>query len=126
VLVVHGMEGLDEISIGRETMVAELKDGKVHEYTIHPRDFGVSEAPIDSIRVSTADESRAILLSALDNQPGAARDIVAMNGGAAVYVAGLTPSLAEGVQRAQEAIRSGAAKARLAAFVDFTKRLGSG
>jgi anthranilate phosphoribosyltransferase len=125
VLVVHGIEGLDEISIERDTLVAELSGGKVREYTIHPRDFGIAEAPLDSIRVSNTEESKAMLLSALENQRGAARDIVAMNAGAAVYAAGLTHSLAEGVQRAQEAIQTGAAKEKLVAFVDFTKRLAS-
>lgn len=125
VLVVHGMDGLDEISIAGETLIAELKHGQISEYKIDPRDFGIAESPLDSIRVSGADESKAMLLAALDNEPGAARDIVGLNAGAAIYAAGVTASLKEGVRRALGVLESGKAKKTLHAFVKLTNLLGS-
>jgi anthranilate phosphoribosyltransferase len=123
VLVVHGMDGLDEISISGESLVAELKDGRIREYTIRPRDLDIAESPLDSIRASGTEESKEILLSVLDNAPGAPRDIVALNAGAAIYAAGLAASLAEGVKRALSAIESGEAKRKLNAFVGLTNAL---
>jgi anthranilate phosphoribosyltransferase len=113
VLVVHGRDGLDEISISGETDVAELKNGEVNEYIIHPQQFGLQTASLDSIRVKNIDEAKAMLLSALDNQAGPARDIVALNAGAAIYVAGLAATLGDGVKRAQEMLASGAARKKL-------------
>lgn len=117
VLVVHGADGMDEISISEGTSVAELKDGEVSEYTIHPGDFGLRSAPLDTLRVTNADEACEKLLGVLNNEPGAPRDIVQLNAGAAIYVAGLAGTLAEGVRRAGEAIASGAAKAKLEQLV---------
>ncbi len=120
VLVVHGEDGMDEISIGGATHIAELKDGKVREYTVQPGDFGLKIEQLDAIRVANADEAKAMLLSVLDNQPGAARDIVQLNAGAAIYVAGLTDSLAEGVKKADEVIASGAAKNKLVQLIQVS------
>lgn len=117
VLVVHGADGMDEISISGPTYIAELKNGAVLEYSVQPQDFDLQTAPLDSIRVANADEARMMLLSVLDNQPGAAHDIVQLNAGAAIYVAGLTATLQEGVKKAKEAIASGAAKNKLEALV---------
>ena len=117
VLVVHGADGMDEISISGPTYIAELKNGAVLEYSVHPQDFDLQTAPLDSIRVANADEARTMLLSVLDNQPGAAHDIVQLNAGAAIYVAGLTSTLQEGVKKAKEVIASGAAKNKLEALV---------
>jgi anthranilate phosphoribosyltransferase len=117
VLVVHGSDGLDEITLGGITHIAELKEGKVSEYAVQPGDFGLHNSPIDAIRVANADEAKAMLLSVLDNQPGAARDIVQLNAGAAIYVAGLSASLAEGVQKAGAVIASGAAKNKLVQLI---------
>jgi len=117
VLVVNGSDGLDEITISGTTNIAELKDGAVSEYTITPQDFGLKTTPLDSIRVATVDEAKAMLLSVLDNQPGAARDIVQLNAGAAIYAAGLSATLAEGVRKAAEVIASGAAKHKLAQLI---------
>lgn len=117
VLVVHGADGMDEISISGPTYIAELKNGAVLEYSVQPQDFDLQTAPLDSIRVANADEARTMLLSVLDNQPGAAHDIVQLNAGAAIYVAGLTPTLQEGVKKAKEVIASGAAKNKLEALV---------
>ncbi|MDD5181425.1 MAG: anthranilate phosphoribosyltransferase [Gallionellaceae bacterium] len=117
VLVVHGADGMDEISISAPTFIAELKDGKVSEYTVQPGQFGLTPAPLNAIQVSNANEAQAMLLAVLDNRPGAARDIVQFNAGAAIYVAGLAASLAEGVKKAGEVIASGAAKDKLAQLV---------
>ena len=120
VLVVHGADGMDEISISGATYIAELKDGKVSEYTVQPQDFGLKLAPLDAIRVANADEAKAVLLAVLDNQPGAAHDIVQLNAGAAIYVAGLVTSLNDGVKKAGEIIASGAAKTRLDQLVTLS------
>lgn len=122
VLVVHGMDGMDEISINTKTYIAELKEGKVTEYTVHPEQFGLSSASNDLLRVSNADEARDKLLSVLDNQPGAPRDIVQLNAGAAIYVAGLSATLADGITRAAEVITSGEAKAMLEKLIRFSQQ----
>ena len=120
VLVVHGADGMDEISISEGTYIAELKDGEVSEYTVHPDQFGLTPAPLSAIQVSNTDEAKAMLLAVLGNQSGAARDIVQLNAGAAIYVAGLVASLAEGVKKAGEVIASGAAKEKLAQLVQVS------
>jgi len=117
VLVVNGSDGLDEITISGPSNIAELKDGEVREYTVQPQDFGLKTAPLDSIRVANVDDAKAMLLGVLDNLPGAARDIVLLNAGAAIYVAGLSATLAEGVKKAAEVIASGAAKHKLAQLI---------
>ena len=120
VLVVNGSDGLDEITISGASNIAELKDGEVSEYTVKPQDFGLKTAPLDSIRVANAEEAKAMLLGVLDNLPGAAHDIVLLNAGAAIYVAGLSPTLAEGVKKAAEVITSGAAKHKLAQLIQIS------
>ena len=124
VLVVHGKDNLDEISLGAATLVGELKDGEVREYELHPEDFGLPMMSLRHLRVGSACESKAMMLAALENQPGAPRDIVCLNAGAALYVANLAGSIAEGIAKAREAIASGAARARLDAFVLATQKLG--
>ena len=113
VLVVHGSDGMDEISISAPTFIAELKDGRISEYTVTPEEFGLKSAPVNAIQVSDADTAKRMLLSVLNNEPGAPRDIVLLNAGAAIYVAGLADTLAHGVRRAGEIIASGAAKDKL-------------
>ncbi len=113
VLVVHGADGMDEISISEGTFVAELKDGKVREYAVHPGDFGLPSAPVEMLRVANVDEACEKLLGVLDNETGAPRDIVQLNAGAAIYVAGLAASLKDGVAKADRVIASGAAKEKL-------------
>jgi anthranilate phosphoribosyltransferase len=120
-MAVHGAEGLDEISISGATYVGELKDGQVKEYSVHPDRFGLPVHDIRSLKVGTVEESRAMVLSALENKPGAARDIVALNAGAAIYVAGKADSFEDGVELAMEQMRSGAARAKLDTFVAFTQ-----
>ena len=121
-LSVHGREGLDEISISGETLVGELKDGRVEEYAIHPEQFNLPVHDPRVLRVANVEESKAMLLGSLENTGGAARDIVALNAGASIYVSGLANTLADGVDQAFEAIASGAARARLDDLVAFTQR----
>jgi anthranilate phosphoribosyltransferase len=121
VMVVHAEDGLDEISIAAPTFVAELKDGKITEYTIKPEDFGLSTQSLDSVRVKDAMESLVMLQSVLDNKEGTARDIVALNAGAAIYVAGLADSHQAGVAKALDVIASGKASEKLKDLVAKTK-----
>lgn len=121
VLVVYGLAGLDEISIEGQTMIGELKHGEVREYTVLPEQFGIKSSSLIEIRVTEINDSRSMLLDALSGKAGPARDIVAMNAGAAIYAAGLADSLEAGVKRASEIIATGAAKAKLDRFVDFTR-----
>ena len=123
VLVVHGRDGMDEISLGAATMVGELKDGEIREYEIHPEDFGLSMISNRTLRVADAAESRLMLLAALDDTPGAAREIVVFNAGAALYEAKIAASIADGIVLARKAIASGAARAKLDEFVAVTQRL---
>ena len=113
VLVVHSEDGMDEISIGAPTHVAELKGGEVTTYTIAPEDFGIARGDVASLKVEDAAQSLALIKSLLENQPGPARDIVQLNAGAALYACGLAGSLAEGVARAGEVIASGEARKKL-------------
>ena len=122
VLVVHGKDGMDEISLGAATMVGELKDGKISEYDIHPEDFGLQMSSNRSLRVANADESKAMLQSALANEEGTGREIVALNAGTALYVANAAVSISDGIAMAREAMASGAARAKLDEFVRFTQR----
>ncbi|MDR9406935.1 MAG: anthranilate phosphoribosyltransferase [Spiribacter sp.] len=124
VLVVHSDDGLDEISIAAPTAVAELRDGEVKTYSIAPGDFGMQRSALDSLRVDSAQQSLEMIQAIFDGLPGPGTDLLALNAGAAIYVAGLTATLAEGVSQAQALLASGAVRARLAAFVATTQRLG--
>ena len=115
------LEGLDEISISGPTLIGELKNNEVREYQIKPADFGLATHDAAAIRVEGAEQSKAMLLAALDNNPGAARDIVALNAGASIYVVGLAGTHAAGVKQALEMIASGAARRKLDQFVAFTR-----
>jgi anthranilate phosphoribosyltransferase len=121
VMIVHGIEGLDEISLSGPTMVGELKDGEIREYTIAPEDFGFESAEPASVRVTGVEESKAMMLSALENRAGAPRDIVAFNAGASIYIAGLTGSLREGIDKARAVLASGEARRKLDEFVAATR-----
>ena len=122
VLVVHGADGMDEISISAGTYIAELKDGKVSEYTVHPGDFGLPSAPVDLLRVANADEASEKLLGVLNNEVGAPRDIVQLNAGAAIYVAGLAATLKDGIAKADQVIASGAAKNKLRQLIQASNK----
>jgi anthranilate phosphoribosyltransferase len=118
-VVVYGRDGMDEISLGAATLVGELKNGQITEYEIHPEDFGLTMASNRALRVETPEQSMAMLRGVLDNEASAARDIVMINAGAALYAADVASSIADGLARARVAIESGAAKAKLAQFVAF-------
>ncbi|SFN22305.1 anthranilate phosphoribosyltransferase [Dokdonella immobilis] len=122
-LVVWGKDGMDEISLGAATLVGELRDGVVHEYEVHPEEFGLAMASGQQLRVDNAEQSRERVLEALENRPGVARDIVSLNAGAALYAANAAGSIAEGIGLARAAIESGAARAKLDEFVRATQRL---
>jgi anthranilate phosphoribosyltransferase len=122
-LVVYGRDGMDEVSLGAATMVGELKDGQVREYEIHPEDFGLAMASNRALKVETVEESKAMLLAVLDNQPGAARDIVIFNAGVALYAANVADSIQAGIAAARAALQSGAAKARLERLVAITQQV---
>jgi anthranilate phosphoribosyltransferase len=124
-VVVYGRDGMDECSLGAATLVGELKDGQVTEYEIHPEDFGLPMSSNRALKVETAEQSKAMLLSVLDNQAGPARDIVILNAGAALYAANVSPSIKEGVERARAAIESGAARQRLDQLIALSNTLGA-
>jgi len=122
-LVVYGRDGMDEVSLGAATMVGEFKDGGIREYEIHPEDFGLTMASNRAIKVETPGQSKALLQSVLDDEPGPARDIVVLNAGVALYAANVAPSMADGVVLAREALASGKALAKMHQFVARAKEL---
>ncbi|MCH2241287.1 MAG: anthranilate phosphoribosyltransferase [Aquabacterium sp.] len=125
VMVVHGCDGLDELTLAGPSFVAELRDGAVREYTVEPGDFGLMTADPTALRVSGRDESVDVIQRVLADEPGPARDIVLLNAGAALVVSGVAASLADGVDRARDALASGRAAEKRDAFVAVTRRLGA-
>ena len=121
VLVVYGLEGLDEISISGETMVGELVNGEINEYVIHPQQFGIELYDRRAIQVNTVEESRQMILAVLEGQPGPALNIVLLNAGAALYAAGVADSMQAGIDLARRAIAKGEAKKKLDDYVAYTK-----
>ena len=121
-MVVWGKDGMDEVSLGAATLVGELKDGQIHEYEVHPEDFGLSMISNRGLRVGDAEESKEMVLEALGNKPGTPREIVTLNAGVALYAADVVDSIGAGIDRARDAIASGAARERLDRFVAFTRR----
>ncbi len=119
-MTVYGLDGMDEISISGDTLVGELKDGRIEEYTVHPERFGLPVHDPRTLRAASVEESRDMVLGALSNRGGAPRDIVALNAGAAIYVSGKAGSFEAGVEKAFEVIASGAARAKLDQFVKRT------
>ena len=120
-LVVWGRDGMDELSLGASTLVGELRDGEVREYEVHPEDFGIAMAHTRNLQVNDAAESKAMLLEAISGTAGLPRDIVAMNAGAALYASGVADSITNGIHRANTAIDSGAARAKLDEYVALTR-----
>jgi anthranilate phosphoribosyltransferase len=123
VMVVYGMNGMDEVSLSGETLVGELHHGEVREYTVHPSDFGLPVYDSRVLRVADKDESVACIRRALANEEGPVRDVVLLNAGAALYCAGVAASVVEGVKRAREAVAAGRAQAKLEQFVAMTQKL---
>ena len=122
-MVVWGRDNMDEISLGAGTLVGELRDGKVREYEIHPEDFGIAMSASRNLRVDSPEQSIAMLRAVLDNEPGPALDIVALNAGAALYVAGVASDIGDGLARARAAIANGSARQRLQRYVETTRAL---
>ncbi|MHA6205096.1 anthranilate phosphoribosyltransferase [Dyella soli] len=122
-LVVWGRDGMDEISLGAATLVGELRDGQVREYEVEPEDFGLAMASSRNLRVENAEESRAMLIEALEGTRGVPHDIVCLNAGAALYAANVVGSIGAGIELARTTIASGAARAKMDAFVATTRRL---
>lgn len=116
VLVVHGADGMDEISLTGDTYVAELKSGKVTEYTVNPTQFGLTIHQLKDIQVQNAAESKAMIMDVLNGKTGAPRDIVLLNAGAAIYVAGITATLAAGIEKAAQMIDDSVALSKLEAL----------
>ncbi|MCB5364207.1 anthranilate phosphoribosyltransferase [Pusillimonas sp. CC-YST705] len=125
VLIVHGRDGMDEASLGAATLVGELKDGEVREYEIHPEDYGMAMVSNRSLKVATRTESAQLILEALDNKPGAARDIVGFNAGLAIYAGNRASSIKDGLKQAFELLANGAARAKLDEFCNYTRTLQS-
>lgn len=123
VLVVHAQDGMDEISIGAPTRVAELKQGRITTYVLDPHELGIAQGEVSALAVHSAEQSLAMMRSALTNEAGPARDIAVLNAAAAIYAANVSQDLPEGVQRARDAVASGAAKTRLDALVEFTQNV---
>jgi anthranilate phosphoribosyltransferase len=121
VMVVHGRDSLDEISLGASTLVAELKDGKITEYEIHPEDFGFTMSATRNLRVDTPEESRAMLLGALEGKVSPALDVVLLNSGAALYTANIASTMRDGIELARKAITSGAARRKVDEFAAFSQ-----
>jgi anthranilate phosphoribosyltransferase len=121
VMVVHAADGMDEISLGSATYVAELKHGAIHEYAITPEQFGCTRCASTELAVHGVDAACAMLVAALENRHAAAADIVALNAGAAIYVAGLAATLADGVEQAREQLRNGNAHAKLEQLITFSQ-----
>src|SRR5450830_297236 len=122
-VVVYGKDGMDEVSLGATTLVGELKHGEITEYEIHPEDFGMVMASNRALKVETPEQSKTMLLGVLDNVPGAARDIVILNAGVALYAANVVPTMSAGIAKARAAIESGAARAKLAQLVSMSQQL---
>ena len=122
-LVVWGRDNMDELSLGAGTLVGELRDGVVREYELHPEDFGIAMAHSRNLKVADAQESKTLLMRALDNQDGLPREIVAYNAGAALYAAGVAEDIADGIARARKAIASGDARAKLDHYITLTQEL---
>ena len=120
-LVVYGRDGLDEVSLGAATLVGELHNGQIRTYEIHPEDFGLTMASTRALRVETPEQSKAMLLGVLNNQPGPARETVILNTGVALYAANVVPNIGDGLARARAAIASGAARAKLDQLVVATR-----
>ncbi|CUA99984.1 anthranilate phosphoribosyltransferase [Thiomonas bhubaneswarensis] len=122
-VVVHGLDGLDEVSLSGETLIGELKNGQISEYAIHPGDLGLKAAPLEALRVEGPAQSIELMHEALNDVDGPPRDIVALNAGVALYAANVAPTLSEGVQMARETIASGAAREKMREFVRVTSAL---
>lgn len=123
VMVVYGLDGIDEISLGASTMVAELKDGKINEYQIHPEDFGINMSHTRNLQVNNINQSKEKVLSVLNNYESPALDVVLLNAGAAIYCAGRAENISDGINLARQTISDGLAMAKLQELIKYTNKL---
>jgi len=123
VLVVHAEDGMDELSITAPTQVAELKKGNLDVYTVTPEQFGLASSDASSLEVADAMQSREMIQGVFNNTAGPGKDIVCLNAGAAIYVAGLTSSIEAGIKKAQDVVANGAARKKLEALVNFSNNV---
>ena len=124
-IVVWGRDNMDEVSLGAATMVGELVNGEIREYEVHPEDFGLQMIASRNLKVADSVESKAKMMEALNGEPGAAYDIVALNAGTALYAAGVASSIGDGLTKARGVIESGAAVAKMKQFIEVTQQLGA-
>ncbi|CAM4286037.1 anthranilate phosphoribosyltransferase [Bordetella muralis] len=122
VLIVHGRDGMDEASLGGATLVGELKDGQIREYEIHPEDYGLAMVSNRGIKVTNREESRELVIQALDNVEGVARDIVALNAGLAIYAGNKADTIGQALSMAFETLANGSARAKLEEFCAYTRK----
>ena len=120
VMVVHSDDGLDEFSIADKTYVAELKDGNVSTYSVHPEDFGLTLGDLKDIRADNADASLALITEAFSGRNGTAKNIISLNAGAAIYVSGLTTSLQSGIDRANQVLSDGSSQKKLDEYIKIS------
>jgi anthranilate phosphoribosyltransferase len=120
VMVVHSDDGLDELSIADKTYVAELKDGNVSTYSVHPEDFGLTLGDLKDIRADNADASLALITEAFSGRNGTAKNIISLNAGAAIYVSGLTTSLQSGIDRANQVLSDGSSQKKLDEYIKIS------
>jgi anthranilate phosphoribosyltransferase len=117
VMIVHGDDGLDEISICSETSISELKDGQISEYKISPKDFGLNISPLDQITASSPQESLLLVNRAFEGEKSAVQDMIALNSGAALYIANIVNSMSDGVEMAFDLMNKGLASQKLSNYV---------
>ncbi|MCS5588751.1 MAG: anthranilate phosphoribosyltransferase [Candidatus Thioglobus sp.] len=120
VMVIHSDDGLDEFSIADKTYVAELKDGVVSTYSVHPEDFGLTLGDLKDIRADNADASLALITEAFSGRNGTAKNIISLNAGAAIYVSGLTTSLQSGIDRANQVLSDGSSQKKLDEYIKIS------
>jgi len=120
VMVVHSDDGLDEFSIADKTYVAELKDGIVSTYSVHPEDFGLTLGDLKDIRADNSDASLALITEAFSGRNGTAKNIISLNAGAAIYVSGLTTSLQSGIDRANQVLSDGSSQKKLDEYIKIS------
>ena len=122
-LIIHGDDGLDEITISSETSISELKNNKIHEYKISPKDFGLSISSFDEIVAHSAQESLMLVEEAFSGKISAVQNMIALNSGAALYVAGIVNSISDGVEMSFELMKNGKASDKLASYVEVSNSI---
>ena len=123
VIVVHGNDGLDEISITDDSFISELKDGKIKNYQVSPKDFGLSLATLDDIYAKSSEDSLRLVEQAFAGEKSPVQDMIALNSGAALYISGVVDSIGDGVDQSVKLMNNGEAQAKLASYVEISNQL---